>query len=289
MWRGRFRGASPSKRVGRKEPCRRLARQVSDGEPSAARPHSCPRQSPTQLFITGPPTPTTTPTPPLRYIDAAFTGRRRLLDATATIFFVAREAHVRPPSLFVITTHHPLSPFNSPHHPPATFIRQPRSATTGSATLSMSVDERSPKRQRRSYSPPSPAPAAKSAFVAQHPHTPPPSVHMSPTWNAQSSSLQQGGVTFPTPPSTSGYQGHMTGRGSSSEGGIESGKGTPMESGEMHNRDGDGDVNMGGEVDAEHRRSDHERNGEGATPVVLPGLFKLPTKRKYPMHAAFVC
>jgi hypothetical protein len=131
MWRGRFRGASPSKRVGRKEPCRRLARQVSDGEPSAARPHSCPRQSPTQLFITGPPTPTTTPTPPLRYIDAAFTGRRRLLDATATTFFVAREAHVRPPSLFVITTHHPLSPFNSPHHPPATFIRQPRSATTG--------------------------------------------------------------------------------------------------------------------------------------------------------------
>ena len=104
MWRGRFRGASPSKRVGRKEPCRRLARQVSDGEPSAARPHSCPRQSPTQLFITGPPTPTTTPTPPLRYIDAAFTGRRRLLDATATTFFVAREAHVRPPSPSVITT-----------------------------------------------------------------------------------------------------------------------------------------------------------------------------------------
>ena len=81
----------------------------------------------------------------------------------------------------------------------------------------------------------------------------------------------------------------MTGRGSSSEGGIESGKGTPVESGEMNKKDGDGDVSMGGEVDAEHRRSDHERNSEGTAPVVLPGLFKLPTKRKYPMHAAFVC
>ena len=57
----------------------------------------------------------------------------------------------------------------------------------------------------------------------------------------------------------------------------------------MNRKDGDGDVSMGGKVDAEHRRSDHERNGEGATPVVLPGLFKLPTKRKYRMHAAFVC
>jgi hypothetical protein len=62
-----------------------------------------------------------------------------------------------------------------------------------------------------------------------------------------------------------------------------------VESGEMIRKDGDGDVNMGGEVDAEHRRSDHERNGEGAMQVVLPGLFKLPTKRKYRMHAAFVC
>jgi hypothetical protein len=81
----------------------------------------------------------------------------------------------------------------------------------------------------------------------------------------------------------------MTGRGSSSEGGIESGKGTPVDSGEMNRKDGDGDVNMGGDVDAEHRRSDHERSSEGTTPVVLPGLFKLPTKRKYLMHAAFVC
>lgn len=153
----------------------------------------------------------------------------------------------------------------------------------------MSVDERSPKRQRRSYSPPSP-PASKPAFVAQHPHTPPPSVHMSPTWNAQSSSLQQGGgVTFPTPPSTSGYHGHTTGRGPSSEAGVESGKGTPTESGEMARRDGDGDVSMGGDAQAEHRRSDHDRS-ENSTPAVkLPGLFKLPTQRKYPMHSACLC
>jgi hypothetical protein len=46
-----------------------------------------------------PTTSTTTSTPTSRHIDAAFTGRRRLLDAIATTFFVAREAHVRPPSL----------------------------------------------------------------------------------------------------------------------------------------------------------------------------------------------
>ena len=152
---------------------------------------------------------------------------------------------------------------------------------------SMSVDERSPKRQRRSFSPPSPA--AKLAFVAaEHPHTPPPSVHMSPTWNAQSSSLQNGGgVTFPTPPSTSGYHGHMTGRGPSSDGGVESGTGTPTETGEAR-KDGDGDVNMGSEVNAEHRRSDHERSSDAKQPAALP-LFKLVTKRKFPMHSAFLC
>lgn len=43
----------------------------------------------------------------IRHIDAAFTGRRRLLDATATVksSSVAWEAHVRsPPSLFTTTT-----------------------------------------------------------------------------------------------------------------------------------------------------------------------------------------
>jgi hypothetical protein len=153
----------------------------------------------------------------------------------------------------------------------------------------MSVDERSPKRQRRSFSPPSPA--AKFAFVADHthPHTPPPSVHMSPTWNAQTSSLQNGGgVTFPTPPSTSSYQGHMNGRELSSDGGRESGKGTPTGTEELR-KDGDGDVNMAGEAGTESKRSEHERCSDATPTAPLPGLFKLLTKRKYPMHSASFC
>lgn len=198
-----------------------------------------------------------------------------MLDATGNL-----EAHVRP----LARLHHGASAT-----PASSSSEHPRRTPTPGRTLSMSVDERSPKRQRRSYSPPSPA--AKLAFVAEHPqpHTPPPSVHMSPTWNAQTSSLQNGGgVTFPTPPSTSGYQGHMTGRGPSSDGGVESGKGTPTDAGEAR-KDGDGDVNMGGEVDAENRRSNHERSSDATPAAALPGLFKLPSKRKYPMHSAFVC
>lgn len=153
----------------------------------------------------------------------------------------------------------------------------------------MFVDERSPKRQRRSYSPPSP-PTSKPAFVAQQPHTPPPSVHMSPTWNAHTSSLHQGGgVAFPTPPGTSGYQGHMTGREPSSEGGVESAKSTPVDSAGMARKDGDGDVSMAGDADAENRRTDHDRSMNTPPAVALPGLFKLPTKRKFPMHSALFC
>jgi hypothetical protein len=170
----------------------------------------------------------------------------------------------------------------------APFTGPPRNTRRPKRLNSMSVDERSPKRQRRSFSPPSPA--AKLAFVAtEHPHTPPPSVHMSPTWNAQSSSLQNGGgVTFPTPPSTSGYQGHMTGRGPSSDGGVESGTGTPTDAGELR-KDGDGDVKMSGEANAEHRRSDHERSSDATPAAALLGLYKLLSKRKFPMHSAIVC
>lgn len=78
-------------------------------------------------------------------------------------------------------------------------------------------------------------------------------------------------------------------RGASSEGGVESGKGTPVESGDAVRKDGDGDVSMGGETDAERRRSDHERSSSATPAVALPGLFKLPTKRKYHMHSALVC
>lgn len=67
---------------------------------------------------------------------------------------------------------------------------------------------------------------------------------------------------------------------------MESGTGTPTETGEAR-KDGDGDVNMGSEGNAEHRRSDHERSSN-ATPAALP-LYKLVTKRKFPMHSAFLC
>lgn len=148
--------------------------------------------------------------------------------------------------------------------------------------------ERSPKRQRRSYSPPSPE--TKPAFVSHNPHTPPPSVHMSPSWNAQTSTLQQSGtVTFPTPPSTAGFHSHPTGRTSGSEG-LDSGKGTPVESSDMSKRDVDGDVTMGGQADAEHRRTDHERQakdaGTGANAQPALPLFKLLNKRKYRKRSA---
>lgn len=161
-----------------------------------------------------------------------------------------------------------------------------------------SDDERSPKRQRRSYSPASPAPPETKAFVHQ-PHTPPPSVHMSPSWQAQTSSHQQGGsVTFPTPPSTAGFQSQQ--RGFGSEGGAESGQHTPApESEQRRDNEGDaemvdrqasgeseGDVSMASAVtaeDAEHRRTDHER--QAGTPHDVPtDLLPPPPPRLYKPH-----
>ncbi|TKA74695.1 hypothetical protein B0A55_05088 [Friedmanniomyces simplex] len=168
----------------------------------------------------------------------------------------------------------------------------------------MSSDgERSPKRQRRSYSPPSPALPETKPFVHQ-PQTPPPSVHMSPSWQAQTSTLQQvGSVPFPTPPSTTGCFSQQ--RGAGSDGG-ESGQHTPATAGEdrqdeegdaempdvQHNGEGEGegDVSMVSapavEADAEHRRTDHERQegtpSDSSTTDMLPPppprLYKLRTK-----------
>ena len=136
-------------------------------------------------------------------------------------------------------------------------------------------------------------------------------------------SSASGSVTFPTPPSTAGFQSQMAGRGGSSEsGGGESGQETPtVTSPEMENsgkRDGDGDAVMaepqaqpiesggreaddGGMVeDAEHRRSDHERQEEKASkgvevaalPTAAPGgnvLYKLSSERKSPLtHSVFL-
>lgn len=215
-----------------------------------------------------------------RHIDAAFTGRRRIAGCDRDNRSWVCDAHVRP----LITRPSPSDLPAASHT--GTLTPTPSLPDNFDKVLSMSAQERSPKRQRRSYSPPSP-PTSKPAFVAQHPHTPPPSVHMSPTWTAQASSLQQGGgVTFPTPPGTSGHQGHMTDRASGSEEVVGSGKGTPSGTGETARRDGEGDVSMGEGTDAEHRRSDHERSTAVTPAVPLPGLFKLPTQRKFHMHSA---
>lgn len=78
---------------------------------------------------------------------------------------------------------------------------------------------------------------------------------------------------------------------------MDSVTGTPMNSTENATKDGDGDVDMGGsEMDAGHRRTDHERRADGdasrkgaepSGPVV--GLFKLSTKRKFSLHPALFC
>lgn len=189
----------------------------------------------------------------------------------------------------------------------------------------MSSGERSPKRQRLegSYSPASPLPIFDTKpFIP--PQTPPPSVRMSPSWTAQSLTAGQqqtgsssgggsgSGSTFPTPPSTSGTHSHLSGHG-----GTDSARQTPagdddveMQRGDgKRRRDGsgdddgdvDGDVQMADRlaVDAEHRRTDHERQGPGggmaaasfttsastaAAAASLPGagvLYRLRTARKY--------
>jgi len=182
----------------------------------------------------------------------------------------------------------------------------------------MSSDgERSPKRQRRSYSPPSPALPETKPFVHQ-PETPPPSVHMSPSWQTQTSTLQQvGGAPFPTPPSTTGFFSQH--RGAGSEGG-ESGQQTPATAYEGH-RDDEGDAEMAdaqqsgeaeddvsmlsapaAEADSGHRRTDHDRQEStvndssltDALPPPPPRLYKLRSKRKCtlrstPRYCAVVC
>lgn len=158
----------------------------------------------------------------------------------------------------------------------------------------MSSDERSPKRQRlSSYSPastPTDTKTTPGVFV-QHPQTPPPSVHMSPSWHSTQQlpglgmaggSNPSGGVNFPTPPSPA--QGQSV---TQSEGG--SAQQTPA--GESERQDAEmGDVSMADGDDSGHRRTDHEREGaeaevEAADSVSsLPGpvpLYKLGIQRKY--------
>ncbi|KAK5132932.1 hypothetical protein LTR08_008380 [Meristemomyces frigidus] len=158
--------------------------------------------------------------------------------------------------------------------------------------------ERSPKRQRlESYSPASPPVPETKPFVHQ-PHTPPPSVHMSPEWQSQALTAEQrggpGSVTLPTPPSTAGFlsqQKPFSGDEAAkhaqqtlaSESGHKDGDGDA----EMVNGDGSGatvavndDVSMTGmaAADAEHRRTDHERH---AAPHTTPDMPPPPAPRLY--------
>lgn len=170
--------------------------------------------------------------------------------------------------------------------------------------------ERSPKRQRLNdpYSPASPPPPSDTKHGFVPPQTPPPSERMSPSWQAQSNLTHQqptSGSNFPTPPSTAGYQGHMAGRAGGSEAGGESERQTPAtEDGSEVRRDSDGDAEMTDRqnrtakdvamVDAEHRRTDHERKkgaqdmSVSSIPGALP-IYKLSTSRKYNLRMACEC
>lgn len=103
-----------------------------------------------------------------------------------------------------------------------------------------------------------------------------------------------GGVTFPTPPSTAGFQSQMhPGPGSVGSGGLDSEQQTPAveQEGSTENAPGEevgmAEAPQAGEAKetTEHRRTDHERQeGTSATAQSLPGansLYMLPTKRKY--------
>ena len=116
-------------------------------------------------------------------------------------------------------------------------------------------------------------------------------------------------MTFPTPPSTAGFLSHQHKSVGGGEDGVKSEQQTPAS--ESERRDGDGDaemVNGGGEsgevaaavnevsmtdtvaaTDAEHRRTDHERQSPSShnntvidmsPPPLAPRLYKLRTESK---------
>ena len=178
------------------------------------------------------------------------------------------------------------------HHPslPEHHYEQPPTVEKYDRVLSMSSDgERSPKRQRlESYSPASPPVPETKAFVHQ-PHTPPPSVRMSPSCQSQHSTFEQkrsgpSSGAILTPPSTAGLNGQQ--RSFGGEEGAEGGSHTPDRKdgeGDTEMQDtqddgaGEGDVSMVS-ADAEHRRTDHERQGDGQDTLAdlppAPRLYK---------------
>jgi hypothetical protein len=159
--------------------------------------------------------------------------------------------------------------------------------------------ERSPKRQRfNSYSPASPAPPESSAFV--NPQTPPPSVRMSPSWQSQTSASHKrtydqsiaDDASIPTPPSTAGLLGQAGFRSNMGEAGEENlaaavaHDGRAVSVGVTMIRSEDTAMVDAPSVDAEHRRTDHERDqahrdSSGASLTHTKTLYKISTARKY--------
>lgn len=173
----------------------------------------------------------------------------------------------------------------------------------------MSSDgERSPKRQRLdSYSPASPPPVPSDTKAFLPPHTPPPSVRMSPSWQSQQQQQQQSVTTgaFPTPPSTSGFHGTAAGHGSDPEAherrlSNPQSPSSDTEKNQAHDGERDEDAEMTdlrqasvsadvAMADAGHRRTDHEREAivTGPSTSSLPpahSLYKVSTIRKYSLR-----
>jgi hypothetical protein len=123
---------------------------------------------------------------------------------------------------------------------------------------------------------------------------------MSPSWQSQplpglgmQGGNGAGGITFPTPPSTAGFQSQVIGKGE----GPDSAQQTPEDTQkddevadeamndiqEDTKEAGENDVSMTMDESAEHRRSDHERQGDTDTqplPLGANVLYKLSIERK---------
>jgi hypothetical protein len=112
-----------------------------------------------------------------------------------------------------------------------------------------------------------------------------------------------GGVTFPTPPSTAGMQSQMAGRGGGSEGdGVDSEQQTPNptdleDTAKREGQSEDHEMTDTPQVPdqiSQHRPTNHERN-ENTTADPTPAhptpisTQKLPTERKYPPYLHIKC
>lgn len=160
----------------------------------------------------------------------------------------------------------------------------------------MSTSERPAKRQCGSFSPASPqyrfTKTEGTATVSQHPQTPQSPVRMSSTYHGSPSDKQQ---TFPTPPSTAGYNmtSSISGASDSSAQVTTPAQHTPAslnKDGDSHMQDAgmdQGDTEMSDAPD--HRRSDHERQ-PSASREKKPRAFQLlcQTRKIFPSNHSIV-